>query len=355
MAPSDLGSRLTAALASAQRPAPAALAPAGHAQPDGTADCSDPGCARHAGTTDCPPFPITRRRGSDFGESVADAWYRSCGSSRMDIPAGVVAALALCPIKSPGALHAAQLSRYFAAQPPRVLAKGYAEVYATTWMLRPELMDVAAPIFRWTEEDLDEQALRGVAAVTRAALRAGVLQYTGDKDPYYRSDIDLMSWTITNLRHHSSRRGLGEYHTPPEVADMMARLLYDGASDADAEPGRGQSFNEPAAGTGGMFRSMVQAMRERGGDPHKHEWVMQELDPIAAAGAAVNTVVWDLGPKAVVAVGNTLAHSDLCQQAFAHQRKMQAHRDRLRDVAAFAKATHDAFRQLDTLFSARAA
>ncbi|MEU2354507.1 N-6 DNA methylase [Streptomyces misionensis] len=355
MAASDLSSRLTAALASARQPAPAALAPAGHAQPDGGAGCGDPGCARHAGTTDCPPFLITRRRGSDFGEFVADAWYRSCGSSRMDIPAGVVAALALCPIKSPGALHAARLSSYLAAQPPRVLAKGYAEVYAATWILRPELMDVAAPIFRWTEEDLDEQALCGVAAVTRAALRAGVLQYTGDKDPYYRSDIDLMSWTITNLRHHGSRRGLGEYHTPPEVADTMARLLYDGAADADAETGRGQPFNEPAAGTGGMFRSMVQAMRECGEDPHKHEWVMQELDPIAAAGAAVNTVVWDLGPKAVVAVGNTLAQSDLSQQAFAHQRKMQAHRDELRDAAAFAKATHDAFRQLDTLISTRAA
>ncbi|MFJ6438201.1 N-6 DNA methylase [Streptomyces sp. NPDC091416] len=354
MAPSDISTRLAAALASARQPTPVALVPAASAQSD-AAGCGDPGCARHAGTADCPPFPISRRRGSGFGDSVADAWYRSCGSSRMDVPAGVVAALALWPIKSPGALHAGQLSNYIAAQPPRVLVKGYAEVYAATWMLRPDLMDVAAPIFRWTEEDLDEQALRGVAAVTRAALRAGVLQYTGDKDPYYRSDIDLMSWTITSLRHHSSRCGLGEHHTPPEVADLMARLVYDGSPGTDGDGGREQAFGEPAAGTGGMFRSMVQAMRERSENPHKHKWVMQELDSIAAAGAAVNTIVWDLGPKAVVAVGDTLAEGDLSSKAFAHQRTMQAHRDRLRETAAFAKATADAFDMVEALVSARAA
>ncbi|MGW1616043.1 N-6 DNA methylase [Streptomyces sp. NPDC002285] len=350
MASSDLAARLNAALSSGRQPALAAVPPA-----DDGAGCSDPGCARHAGTTDCPPFPTIRRSGADLGESVADAWYSSCGSSRMDIPVGAVAALALWPSKSPGALHAGPLARYIAAQPPRVLVRGYAEVYAATWMLRPDLMDIAAPVFRWTEEDLDEQELRGVRAVTRAALRAGVLQYTGDSDPYFRSDIDLMSWSITNLRHHSSRKGLGEYHTPPEITDMMARLLYDGDDHPQAVKGGGQSFNEPTAGTGGMFRSMAQAMRDRGLSPHEHEWVMQELNPIAAAGAAVNAVVWDLGPKAVVVVGDTLAQGDLSRQAFAHQQQMYAHREEIRSATAFALATRDAARMLEAVTADRAA
>ncbi|MER5988010.1 N-6 DNA methylase [Streptomyces sp. NPDC001787] len=342
MAHSDLAARLTAALSPARRTAPAAS----HAD---STECGDPGCARHAGVSNWPHFPIARRNGADLGEAVANAWYTSCGSSRIDIPVGVVAALALWPTKTEGAVHARSLSSYIAAQPPRVLVKGYADVYAATWMLRPDLMDVAAPIFRWTEEDLDEQELRGVAAVTRAALRAGVLHYTGDSDPRFRTDIDLMSWTITNVRHHSSRKGLGEYHTPPEITDLMARMLMDATENPRAVKSGGHSFNEPTAGTGGMFRSAVQDMRDRGLNPHEHRWVMQELNPIAAAGAAVNTVVWDLGPKAVVVVGDTLAEGDLSREAYAHQRAMFAHRDTIRHATAFALATRSASRMLNAL------
>lgn len=352
----DFAARLTGALASVRQSAPtAALALVPEAQAADSPDCADPGCARHAGVSNPPRFPITRRSGADLGESIADAWYGSCGSSRMDIPVGVVAALALWPVKSEGAVHAGTVSSYIAAQPPRVLVKGYAEVYAATWMLRPDLMDVAAPIFRWTEEDLGEQELRGVAAVTRAALRAGVLQYTGDRDPYFRCDIDLMSWTITNLRHNSSRKGLGEYHTPPEITDLMARMLIDTTESPHVVKGGGESFNEPTAGTGGMFRSAVQGMRERGLNPHEHTWVMQELNPLAAAGAAVNTVVWDLGPRAVVVVGDTLAQGDLSREAFAHQRTMQAHRDTIRQATACALATRDAVRMLNAVTADSAA
>ncbi|QCX82205.1 N-6 DNA Methylase (plasmid) [Streptomyces sp. YIM 121038] len=348
MPQSDLAARLTAALRSTQPQQPD---PAPPAADHGSGNCSNPGCIKHTGVSNPPRFLISRRNGADFGESVADAWYRACGSSRMDIPAGVVAALALWPTKTRGAAGARHLSSFIAAQPPRVLVQGYAEVYASTWMRRPELMDVAAPLFRWTEEDLGSQELRGVAAVTQAALRAGVLLYTGDSDPYFRSDIDLMSWTITNLRHRSSRKGLGEYHTPPDIADLMARMLLDpGAVRAS-----GESFNEPTAGTGGIFRSMAQTLRERDVDPHKHTWVMQELDPIAAAGAAVNTVVWDLGPRAVVVVGDSLAEGDLSRQAFAHQRAMQAHRDSIRKIAAFTAATSSANRLLRAVTSERAA
>ncbi|TGB15498.1 hypothetical protein [Streptomyces sp. MZ04] len=79
------------------------------ALPGSPGDCTDPSCARHAGTMECPPFETSRSSGAVFGEAVAAAWY-AAGGSRLDIPAGVVAALALWPVKSPGAEHADALA-----------------------------------------------------------------------------------------------------------------------------------------------------------------------------------------------------------------------------------------------------
>jgi hypothetical protein len=314
------------------------------------AACSDPGCARHAGTRHCPPFPTDRSSGAVFGEAVAEAWYRS-GGSRLDIPAGIVAALALWPIKSPGAEHAASLASYIAAQPSRVLVRGFADCFASHWNLRPDLMDVAWPLFAWTEEELNATQLDGVQAVTRAALRHGVLHHTGDVDPFARSRIDLMSWVITNLRHHQSRRSMGEYHTPPDISDLMAAMLQADIS-AVATP-QGEWFIEPTAGAGGLFRSTAQSLRREGRNPAEYGWVMLELDQLSAAGAAVNAIVWDLGPRAVVGSGDVLARADLEQDAFARRRELFGHRDWLSELTGFALATHTADQLLRELTTRR--
>ncbi|KPI04143.1 hypothetical protein OV450_4348 [Actinobacteria bacterium OV450] len=193
-------------------------------------NCTDPGCARHAGTIDCPPITVSRSPGSVLGEAVADAWY-AVGGSRLDVPAGVVAALALWPQKLPGAEAADMIAAYIAAQPPRVLVRGLAESANHYWRLRPALWTTARPLFHWTREDLHDTHLAGVQAVTRAALRPGVLQHTGDTDPAERSRIDLMSWVITSLRHHHSRRRLGEYqhaagHQRPDRRGAGRRRQY---------------------------------------------------------------------------------------------------------------------------------
>ncbi|GAA3371128.1 hypothetical protein GCM10020367_20540 [Streptomyces sannanensis] len=285
-----------------------------------------------------PYFQTLRTSGVDFGEAIADAWYRAHGSSRMDIPVGIVAALALWPIKSDGAGHAQALADFIASQPADALPAGFGEVVAANWLQRPDLIDTAAPIFRWTEENHDEPTLRAIKAVTDAALKHGVLQHTGDSDPYMRSETDLMSWTITKLRHHSSRSGLGEYHTPPEVCEMMARVLIEGDLD------RMHRFYEPAGGTGGMFRAAAQILREYQRDPHDFGWMLQELDAIAAAGAAVNTIIWDLGPGALVACGNTLSEGDMTSRALGHQRAIFEHRNRIVAAGATAAALAQAER-----------
>lgn len=312
--------------------------------------CSDPACARHAGTRQCPPFPTARSSGAVFGESVAEAWYRS-GGSRLDIPAGIVAALALWPIKSSGAEHAASLAAYIAAQPPRVLVRGFADCFASHWNLRPDLMDVAWPLFDWTEEELNPTQLDAVQAVTQAALRHGVLHYTGDIDASARSRIDLMSWVITSLRHHQSRRSMGEYHTPPDISDLMAAML--GAEAPAVATPQGEWFIEPTAGTGGLFRSTAQSLRREGRNPADYGWVMLELDQLAAAGAAVNSIIWGLGPRAVVGCGDVLVRADLEQDAFVHQRELVRHRDWLSELTGFALATHTADQLLRNLTTRR--
>ncbi|MFJ4003937.1 N-6 DNA methylase [Streptomyces sp. NPDC090023] len=313
-------------------------------------NCTDPSCARHAGTTDCPPITVSRSPGSVLGEAVADAWY-AAGGSRLDIPAGVVAALALWPQKSPGAEAADTIAAYIAAQPPRVLVRGLAESADYYWRLRPDLWTTARPLFDWTREDLHDTHLAGVQAVTRAALRHGVLQHTGDTDPAERSRTDLMSWVVTSLRHHHSRRSLGEYHTPPDISDLITAVLADDGSTQSQPHQRGEWALEPAAGTGGLFRSAAQELRCRGEDPAERGWVMLELDSLAAAGAAVNVLVWELGPRAVVGRGDVLAQPDLAEETLAQARGMGRHRDDVMKMVRFAIATRTA----DQLLSAVAA
>lgn len=316
------------------------------AEPPG--DCTDPSCARHAGTMRCPPFETSRSSGAVFGEAVAGAWY-AAGGSRLDIPAGVVAALALWPVKSPGAEHADALASYIAAQPPHVLVRGLSECADSCWGLRPDLWEVSRPLFGWMREDLHSTQLNGVAAVTKAALCHGVLHHTGDSDPAERSHIDLMSWVITSLRHHQSRPAMGEHHTPPGVSRLIATMLA--AENDDGSRPQGEVFIEPAAGTGGMFRAAAQNLRRDAQDPADFAWVMTELDPLAAAGAAVNTLIWGLGPRAVVASGDALVHADLDKQARARRRDLARYRDVLVGLIGFAIAARTTDQLLRSLLT----
>ncbi|MBT1185392.1 SAM-dependent DNA methyltransferase [Streptomyces sp. CJ_13] len=188
--------------------------------------------------------------------------------------------------------------------------------------------------------------------MTRAALRHGVLQHTGDTDPAERSRIDVMSWVITSLRHHHSRRSLGEYHTPPDISALItAMLANDGGTEKPHQ--RGEWALEPTAGTGGLFRSAAQELRREGEDPADRGWVMLELDSLAAAGAAINALVWELGPRAVVGRGDVLAQPDLAEETLAQARDLARHRDDVMKMVRFAIATRTSEQLLDALTASR--
>jgi hypothetical protein len=121
--------------------------------------------------------------------------------------------------------------------------------------------------------------------------------------------MDVLSWTLTELRSPGARQRLGEFHTPPQVSQLIANITVDGL------PPAGERFLEPAGGSGGLFRALAQRLRELGGDPADYEWVLIELDGLAAAAAAVNAIVWGLGSRVVVARGDALCDPQVAERA----------------------------------------
>lgn len=288
-----------------------------------------------AGATDRPERrrgPASRPAdGPTFGEKVSSAWHHAHGGNRMEIPLGIVATLALWPQKG----YARTIADFFRTLDAPRLLQCVREVAAYWWMRRPDLIDTASALFAWAEEEHTARELHAIRATFRAALDANALDHTGHVDPEENSYIDLMSWAITHLRHSTAREGLGEYHTPPEICDLMAAQTI--GRDPDEIPGN-CSLLDPCAGTGGMFRSAVQHVRYMGLDPTNYTWFAQEIDPLAAAGCAVNMIVWGLGTKAMVACGDTLGEGDLWPRAIKHRRAMIERRDDVKAHMAIAYA-----------------
>ncbi|MEU3342256.1 N-6 DNA methylase [Streptomyces sp. NPDC006668] len=286
-----------------------------------------------------------RDAGQRLGEAVAETWHASnWGGYRMDIPVSIVGGLALFPIKG----HTEDVTRIISNSSDFKLLQGYREIYAHTWSHRPDLGARMAPLMGWLTEQGEEEKAYAVRRVTETALRYGILQLTGSPDPYYRADTDVMSWTITSLRSLGAKQGLGEYHTTPELCDVMARMTVP------EPPAKGQRFHEPAGGTGGMFRSLAQHLREMQCDPADYVWSLNELEPLAAAGAAVNAIVWGLGPNVVIACGDTLAQPDLYEQGVREREALFEERDEMVGRLAVAEAVQRALALADSLMSTKA-
>lgn len=66
------------------------------------------------------------------------------------------------------------------------------------------------------------------------------------------------------------------------------------------------------------------------------------MDPLAAAAAAVNAVVWGLGPRVVVACGDALGDPHVAERAAAAQARLRSERDELLGRVAVFEAVRDA-------------
>ncbi|MFI1735246.1 N-6 DNA methylase [Streptomyces acidicola] len=301
------------------------------------------------------PGPASRRRlrvfvGNDphrlageVAENVIAAWFSHCGGNRMDIPLGTVAALSF--------LREPLISDWLLTLEPAQLLPLLREIWGVQWMARPDLIEVARPLHDWVEEDPDEYQLRAVQAVIHTAIYNGLFDLTAQDDPYERSEADVLSPLLTGLRHKADKKWRGEYHTPPCVSDVMARVLVDSNR---REPG--MSVREPAIGSGGMFRSVAQQLRELNLDPHDFSWFGNDIDPLATACAAVNAIVWDLGPKVAIWCGDSLADDGTAvDKALTERAAVIQHRNTVVEQALFEQKTRRLLHTLDQLLDGAAA
>jgi hypothetical protein len=279
-----------------------------------------------------------------IAENVLDAWYQSFGGSSIDIPLGTVGAL--CLVRNvPG------LNDWILNLQPDQLPQLFKEIYLGHWLQRPDLINRAIRLHDWAwNPDPDKQQLRAVHAVTRAAINTGLLDLTGHDDPTHRSEADVLSPLLTGLRHKSDKKWRGEYHTPACVTDLMANMLVD---KDFAQPGK--AFREPAIGSGGMFRSVAQRLRDLGLSTHDFHWYGNDVDSLSAGCAAINAIIWDLGPRCLIGCADSLAPGDDYAQTRAEAKEAFEQRDRYLDTATTIVAHRRALALLDQLMPSEAA
>jgi N-6 DNA Methylase len=96
----------------------------------------------------------------------------------------------------------------------------------------------------------------------------------------------------------------GQFFTPPEVSELMARMLVP--SEGDLLGGKPfVTLSEPACGAGGMVLAFVKIMIEMKLNPMQCVWVhAQDVDRTAALMCYIQLSLW--GVPAAVVVGNTL-------------------------------------------------
>ncbi|MEV6840266.1 hypothetical protein AB0N17_38210 [Streptomyces sp. NPDC051133] len=176
------------------------------------------------------PHPVRdpHRRALEIGEAVAERWHNRHGGSGIEVPIGVVAALSLIREKDP---NGPDLKAQILAQDGPQLIEMLREIWSMHWMHRPDLIERARILHEWLNDEVDEYRTQAVRAVAETALKRGLFDLTAHEDPFLRSATDVLSPVMTCLRSHGARQGLGEYHTPPPVADAIAEANLHAIAD----------------------------------------------------------------------------------------------------------------------------
>lgn len=97
---------------------------------------------------------------------------------------------------------------------------------------------------------------------------------------------------------------VGQFFTPPEVSELMARLTYGETLASLKQPF--VTVQEPACGAGGMILAFSKVLIEAGHNPAEKMWTYcQDIDRTAALMCYLQLSLWNI--PGVVVVGNTLA------------------------------------------------
>ncbi|WP_299293937.1 N-6 DNA methylase [uncultured Tateyamaria sp.] len=102
----------------------------------------------------------------------------------------------------------------------------------------------------------------------------------------------------------TANKDIGQFFTPPELSEVMARLTFGEHLDA-LKARRFITVQEPACGAGGMVLALVKVLIDAGHNPAEKLWVQCiDVDRLAALMCYVQLALWNV--PAEVIVGNTL-------------------------------------------------
>jgi hypothetical protein len=257
-------------------------------------------------------------------EAADRAWHGAGAGTDEGVCVGVIAALALLGRADP---EGPDPRERILALGDEEVAQLLGEVWAMFTISRPDLAFRCGPFGEWLNaEEPDRHLLSGAGAVARAAVKSGLLELTLDLE--VARQVDLLGCVYTTMRSHRAKAARGEFYTPPNVAEMMARMSLGGL-----EPG--QSICDPTAGTGGLLRAAASALRADGRDPGDYVWYGCDIAPVAVAGLAVNAHIWGLGRQVVFGCADSLAEPDWEARALREQREaIEAQLSRVKAVEA---------------------
>ncbi|MEU2514484.1 N-6 DNA methylase [Streptomyces syringium] len=235
----------------------------------------------------------------------------------IEVPLGTVATVVLLPLADS---QAPTLARTIAELPPGGLIELMRATWAELWVRHPYLTECAGLLYRWLSTACDETAQQ-VTELTHHLLRAGVMEHGADPGRYLKAD--LLGRLLQQLTARREKGRHGAFHTPDFVCDFMSEVLSDLAE--------GESTGELAAGSGAMWRAAAAQLRRQGKDPATFPWVGVEIDPLAAAALAANSLLWRLGDDVLIACADGLSRDSGLGQAHEHRARATARRNALKE------------------------
>lgn len=235
-----------------------------------------------------------------IAEAAARAWQTSYLGDQLYVPLGTVAGVALAAAAGPA--QSVPLLAALDAGDVDEFGEQLYEVWGRVWVARPDLSARTAPLWQWLREGAQPEQLAASRRVAAAAVRAGLGRLMSDQEA--RRDSDLLGHLLMELRPAVARTGRGQFYTPRDIGEVLARL--NGLAGIRA----GQSVVEPACGTGSLLGAAAQVMRQNGTDPATVQWFAVDIDEAAVGCLAVNVVLWDLGRQVLLGCGDILQSPD---------------------------------------------
>lgn len=266
-----------------------------------------------------------------IAEDATTAWHRVRGPHQPDALIGTVALLALeRRIHLNRDDHGAALL----VLTPEQFGTWMRGAWANVWLHQPDRVSVAAPLWRWLEQDPDARTLEACHATMTASVQAGLLdRYV----PTMRHDADLLGYLLQDVHTRGARSAGGVFHTPADMAELLARLVGIGSSSDHVAA----TFSDPVAGTGELARAAAETLRNAGRSSADVLWFLNDRDEVASACAAVNSILWDLGPSVLIGSSDIITDPAWEESAAENARSAFAHRDMLVDNARLVLATRD--------------